>query len=153
MSIHADFGAGVLITNGLGSRACSNLIIGNKFHMFGCLEIIIPPITSTPGTGGSIPLAPGQIQNFYKPITTPDYYIKTDIDPLAKPKQLVIVKLTINDKIHEKEFLLKEKPYKLLINILNLENTTFKKIKIIIDNLHIKLHNILIKIKKLRKIK
>jgi hypothetical protein len=153
MSIHSAFPAGVLITNGLGAEACGPLITAAKFHLFGCdLAIVIPPAPATSSGGGHYPLAPGEIGKFYAPVDkVPDFYTPVDIDPTKPPKQLVIVRLTINDKLHEKEFLLKEKPYKALIKIINLENATIKQIKIAINNLRIKLHDIVIRIKNLRK--
>jgi len=151
-SIHSNFPAGVLITNGLGSEACGPLITSSKFHLFGCdVTIIIPPAIISSG-GGNYPLAPGEIQNFYQPVDKGSkFYTPLNIDPTKSLKKYVIVKLTINNKTHEKEFLLKEKPYKALLKILNLENTTTKQIKISINNLLVKLHDITVKIKNLRK--
>ena len=153
-TVHQDFAAGVLITNGLGA-GCSPLITAERWHLFGCIEIIIPTDPhERHGGGGSYPLRPGEIQNLYKPVAQelqPDYYIPTDLDPLAKLKNLVIVRVNIKGHEVEKEYLMKPKPYKALINIVNLINTTDLQIKTTIKNLKLKVNSILVKLRNLRK--
>jgi len=151
-TVHQDFPAGVLITNGLGSTPDA-LITAARFHLFGFIASVEIPYERS-GGGGSIPLAPGEIQNLYKPVSQdlqPDYYIPTNHDPLAKPKNLVKVKININGREVNKEFLMKPKPYKALINILNIYNATDVQIKTTVKKLKVKLNSILVKVKNLRK--
>lgn len=148
--IHSLFPAGVLITNGLGADANSGaLITAAKWSLFGCCAIVLIPVTSS--GGGSMPFAPGEIQNFYKPVTQNDGnndYIPSHFEP--KLKNTIVVKFKYNDIENEKEFILNKKPFKLLIKLLNIVNITDNMIKIKVENIKTKIHNISIYIKKLK---
>jgi len=124
-----------LITGGLGLPACSGLIV-NTFGVTTCLTII--PIRESGGSsGGSIPLLPGEIQNFYTPVDT--QVTKTNTGNLAKPgiygKKIVKITVSYKKMKTEKEFMINKEQEKMLVNILNLMNTTKSRIKITIDNL------------------
>lgn len=149
--VHQNFAAGSLITNGLGSDASSGaLITANKFHLLGCIALIIIPNTSS--GGGSRPLSPGEIQNFYKPVHLPDQnspdYIPVNLE--TKPKNKVIVKFKFNDIENEKEFILNRKPYKLFIKILNVINITDNIAKITFNSIKNKIHDISVIMKKIK---
>jgi len=149
--VHSDFPMGVLITGGLGADAASGaLITAAKWTLFSCDATIT--ILDTSSGGGSRPFAPGEIQNFYKPVqqydpNLPDY-IPVDLETRLKNK--VIVKFKFNDIENEKEFVLSPKPYKLLVKILNVINITDNMAKITFKSIKNKIHDISVIMKKIR---
>lgn len=149
MQVHSAFPAGVLLTNGLGADGASGaLITARKWSIFGCdATITLQPTSSG---GGSRPFAPGEIQTFYKPVTTLsdnkfDSYIPTNIE--AKQKNVIIVKVNIGDIKNEKEFVLGKKPFKLLVKMLNIINITDNKVKVSMNSVKLKLNNIKLLVK------
>ena len=155
MTIHSLFPAGAIITNGLGANANSGaLITAAKWSLLGCTAAIIIPTTSS--GGGSRPMGPGEIQNFYTPVVqqvdnTFNDYVPINLE--SKIKNVVKVKININGIENEKEFILKAKPYKLIIKVINIINITDKIIKITINNIKNKMHNISTKIKNIKVLK
>ena len=106
MAVHENFPAGGIITNGLGLDACKGLVTTTQFHLF-CFGVFVPPVIppKTPFEGGgSFPLAPGEIQGFYKPVQPGELPFLTpyDYDPLAKKKRHVILSVTFGEKKREK---------------------------------------------------
>lgn len=144
--IHSEFPSGVIITKGLGLDATSGaLITATKFHMF--------TYTVTIG-GGSTVFQPGEIKNMYKSVSPdlqPEFFTRTKLDPLKKPKKLVVVKININNTTVEKEFLMEEKPYNALIKVINIYNKTSEKIKTYIHHIGVKANDIVVKLESLNK--
>lgn len=148
MQVHSSFPAGVLITNGLGANASSGaLITAAKWNLFGCDATIT--IQTTSSGGGSRPFAPGEIQNFYKPVALNDvtepFYIPTNIE--SKQKNVVIVKIKIGNIENEKEFILNKKPFNMAVKILNVMNISDNIIKVSLNSISTKISNIKIMIK------
>lgn len=134
-----------LITGGLGLPACSGLIV-NFFGVTTCLTII----TNGPISGGSIPLLPGEIQNFYTPV---DNQVSSQ-GRLAKPYvyDKKVVKITVSYKKlkSEKEFMVNKTQEKILITVVNLVNTTRSRMKVTIENLKKLTNKIKIEIRNLQ---
>jgi hypothetical protein len=152
--VHSAFPAGVLLTNGLGHNACSGgLITAAKWSLFGCdASIVIVPAVS-PSGGGSRVFLPGEIQNFYQPIDQTSDNNLSDYKPIDveyKPKNVIKVKIKINDIESEREYVLKRKPYKMLVKILNIINITDRIAKITLKNIKTKIHNISVILKNIK---
>jgi len=128
----ADVAPGV-ITFGLGCDQ-TGLVIGNIFNL-GFIKIIvggspiIPPVPPPVGGGGggSRPLAPGEIQTFYKPV-----------DPLyqfpKEPQIPVKIIVTFRGKVTERNYIVSKKRGDIIVNVLNVVNTIKSRILITVHN-------------------
>ena len=128
---------GSIITGGLGRPACEGMIINMPFQL-ACFQFI-PPIPlpaippPPPGKGGSIPLAPGEIQDFYTPV---DFNGEGD---LAKPsvygKRMITIKMLSKFFDVEKEFMISERKVKYVIKAANVVNNTMVNMKVVATNI------------------
>lgn len=127
---------GGIITGGLGRPACHGMITMFPFSLY--CEIVPPPPQPIQG-GGSIPLAPGEIQNFYQPVDT-SLGVPTKegqfVDPRVYGKKLVKVTLKFNEHTVQKEYLVTEKRAKHVVTIINLVNATKARMKVMANNIH-----------------
>ena len=125
-----------LITGGLGLPANCGLIV-SQFHVFSCEIIVtIPPVDIGVSVGGSKPLLPGEIANFYKPVEI--QYDKPIV--LQHDKEVpfidstsnnyVRIELVFNDKTYDKEFLTNTRTAKVITSVTNLINVTRGKVKV-----------------------
>ena len=112
-----------IVTFGLGSGPDA-MIIGNIFNLgffkvdVGVGSPIIPPAPPPlpDGGGGSRPLAPGEIQNFYKVVDNQYQLLPTD------RKIPVTIKVTFRGKTTEKYYLVGKKRADIIVTIINLQN-------------------------------
>lgn len=143
-----------IITKGIsGGPACRGLIT-THFSLW-CFEVIIPPTPTGAGSnGGSRPYMPGEIQNFYKqvPNTTPQYYVPRNQEAKYTVKMVPItIKMKFNGTEIEKLYSVPEKRANIIVNIINLTNTTLNKIKVSINNLKSLRTGLTVKIQNLKK--
>jgi hypothetical protein len=147
-----DVAPGV-ITFGLGCDQ-TGLVIGNIFNL-GFIKVIvggspiIPPVEPPqPGvSGGSRPLAPGEIHNFYKPVDNQYQvpYIQN------QPKIPVVIKITFRGKTTEKYYLVSKKRSDIIITVLNLVNRIRDRISIVVKNVRSAPNRIVAFVRNLRK--
>ena len=151
-TVHENFPAGGIITNGLGLNACTGMIITTQFHLFG-FEVVVPPVQTPFEGGGSFPLAPGEIQGFYKPVQPGELPFLTpyDYDPLAKKKRHVIMSVTFGERKIEKEYLVSDKRANTVVSVINLLNNTKQKISVVAAGLKRITTSAIIRIKNLRR--
>lgn len=124
-----------IVTFGLGCDQ-TGLIIGNIFNL-GFIKVIvggspiIPPVVPPVGGGGggSRPLAPGEIQNFYKPVEEQPLYKADD------RKYPVVIKITIRGKTTEKYYLVSRKRSDIIVTVLNVVNRIRDRIKIVVTDI------------------
>lgn len=121
-----------LITKGLGLPACSSMIVA--FWTLGPCGVVV----ETPGsmTGGSIPLAPGEIQHLYQPVDHPWNVIQ----PEQIPQDYVKITVTMNDHKNVKEIFVPKKgfTYKATIKSISFLNA----IKSYVSNVNTRLREI-----------
>ena len=87
--------------------ACDNgAMISGWFNLAGC-RVTVAVVRG----GGTIPMAPGEIQNFYTPVDDAgEWWVRIDdLDPFKKPKRLVKVEVEFKDKKTEKVYLVSER--------------------------------------------
>ncbi len=100
--------------------ACDNgAMITGWFNLAGC-RVNVAVVRG----GGTIPMAPGEIQNFYTPVDDAgEWWVRIDdLDPFKKPKRLVKVEVEFKDKKTEKVYLVSERTSTMMVNIANLIN-------------------------------
>jgi hypothetical protein len=138
-----------IITGGLGRPACAGMII--NFFRLSCGITVIPPEGGS--SGGSIPLAPGDIHNFYQPVQNlPPYYIIPQDQQWQYGKKVqVVVTVKLGEKTIEKIYLVSQDKAKLIVKVANVANNTMERIKVIVNNLKRKIHDVHIFVSKLRK--
>lgn len=138
---------GGIITGGLGRPACQGMITMFPFSLY--CAVVPAPLRG----GGSIPLAPGEIQNFYQPVD-PSLGTKpvegNFVDPSVYGKKIVRIVLKFNGHTYESEYLVSEKRAKTVVKIINLVNATKARVRVMASNLHRVTTNALVKIKNLR---
>lgn len=125
---------GGLITYGLGRPACKGIITMSPFQLACFIKVVKPP--STPG--GSIPLAPGEIHGFYKPVD-PDSFGKLPtegefVDPKVYGKRKVLIKITSEYFKGEKEYLVPINRVKVIVKVINIVNKTITHLRVGITN-------------------
>lgn len=131
-----------LLTKGLGVDlpACKTLIT-MQFNLF-TLDVSVP--LGSAGYGGSPPLAPGEIHDFYKPIDPETFPDPLDPSFFTNPivtgeprtvKEIVTIKMKIGDRIIEKEFAVPKKRIKIIVKVANIINSTRDKFNIVISNI------------------
>lgn len=127
-----------IITGGMGVNipACQGLIMTTPFQL---LCILLPGVS-----GGGIPLQPGEIHDFYKPVDPKllkdltEYPSEHDgelVDLSVYGKKKVKVIITSSLFKGEKEFVITEKQRKILIEVGNFINVTQKHISVIAENI------------------
>ncbi len=131
-----------LITGGLGFDALQGLITAS-YHV-GPITIIIVVQPLIPGGGpypkeGAWNVVPtGKIQDFYKPVNpailennaqNPPFYL-----PVAAPRNHVTVRVMWDGKPYEKEYLVRQKTTKIIVNTLNFVNKLFQRGNVLISN-------------------
>ena len=132
----ADVAPGI-ITFGLGGDQ-TGLIIGNIFNLgffrvdVGIGSPIIPDRPRDQGGGGSFPLRPGEIKNFYKVVNNqwqvPYVYPKNSKVP-------VYIKIKFGKTVVERHYLVNPKRSDMIIQVINLVNRVRDKYQITIKNI------------------
>ena len=123
---------GGLITYGLGRPACQSLITMSPFQL-ACFVPAPPPVPPKIDSGGSIPLEPGEIQDFYQPIDLDNE--GNFVDPSVYGKKHVVIRIKSEFFEGEKEFLVPTKRVKGIVKAVNIMNTTITKMKAVAQNL------------------
>jgi len=133
---------------GIGLNACSTLIIGNfrlgGKHGIHCRIDVV----------GSIPLKPGEIQNFLKPvdtskmskpfdnITTTPELSSINLPHNIVPKGYVKIAISIGDVRNEREFLVPIHKAYVILKMTSFINDTTNRIKLSINKFKVVHHNI-----------
>ena len=141
--------SGGLITKGLGLPASSGLIT-MYFHLFATVTITV---SGGAGMGGSLPLAPGEINNFYQPIV-PESFSGIDPSLINHPifvdhkdiKKFVTIKIKFGDREIEKEYMVPIRRANIIIKAITIVNSTNHKVKAVINGLQILKRKIVAKI-------
>lgn len=131
--VHQEFPAGAIITNGLGLDAGDGTLITTSWHLLG-LNILVSTEMGT--SGGSYPLALGEIKNLYRPVPPEmqPYLTPYNYDPFTK-KSVVSVKVEFGKKTFEKNYLISKKRAKTAVSVLNFVNATKDKVSTTVKNL------------------
>ena len=151
-----------IITGGLGvglSASCN--LITMKFHIGKKCHIEVVPITSIPtNTGGSQPLAPGAVKNFFQPVgqpripigANPPFYIPVT-DKLGTKVGQFQFTVKWKDKEIIKDYVLPNRTGRIVINLLKITDVTREQIKIVSTNIKRIATNIKLKFHKYTKTK
>lgn len=139
----ADVAPGIL-TNGLGGDHTA-MIIGPFRLGFFKVEVVVPPVV---GGGGPYP---GKAWNkfdsaweIYKPVDPEQYLL------LKEPKIPITIRLTFQDKIIERNYLIAPRHTKMLVQVLNLVNGAASRIAISVKNIAHRTNRILAKVSNIR---
>lgn len=127
---------GGLITGGLGRPACQGIITMLPFQL-GCFIIVPPPPIVPPkptNEGGSIPLEPGEIHDFYQPVDSGTLEGEF-VDPRVYGKRLVKLKIISPFFEGEKEYLISERRAKYIIKAMNIANVTRERMNVMASNI------------------
>lgn len=125
-----------LITGGLGGDACQGLIT-MQFHLFYTnVQIIIP------GSGGSYPMGPGMIQNFYKPVLPNKTYF-----PRPPQYQTIIVKVTMKGVTTTREYKTFPVIAKAIAKVINITSIAYDSITVRATNIKTKFASLIVKVK------
>ena len=138
---------GGIITGGLGRPACQGMIINTPFQL-ACFVFIPPEPAKPTNDGGSIPLEPGEIQDFYQPVDLPsegDF-----VDPSVYGKR--VVKVIVRSKFleSEKEFMITEKQMKNIFKVANIVNVTKERMNVVFKGIRNIASRAVVTIKNLR---
>lgn len=133
-----------LLTNGLGvGLPAHKTLITQFFHLFTAEITVITTPTVAP-YGGSPPLPPGEIQNFYKPVNPSTFPEPLDpsifnhpiiVDEPRIVKDLIKIRVKFNNVEIEKEFAVPKRRAKIIVNIINFVNSTKDRMSVRIKNL------------------
>jgi len=133
---------GGIITGGMGRPACRSIITMSIFSLYADVSSV---------TGGGIPLAPGQIKDFYQPVDT-SHLTQTGVDttnitqnpiqgdmadPSVYGKKLIKVGIKFNEHAFEKEYLVSERRAKHVITVINLINGTKARLSAVANNIRV----------------
>lgn len=136
---------GAIITRGLGRSACFGMITADPFGLV-CLAIVPPRSLEA----GSIPLEPGEIQDFYQPVP-PEYVEGTLADPRVWNKKKARIKI-FSDKFKiDKEYLVTEDKAKMIVKVLNIINATRSNMKVAITEVKRITTRAIVKVSNIRK--
>ena len=125
---------GGLVTFGLGRPACQGMITMMPFQLACFLPAPPPPPPPVPGvSGGTIPLEPGEIHDFYQPVDLDSE--GTFVDPSVYGKKHVVIRVKSEFFEGEKEFLVSTERVKGVVKAVNIINTTITKIRAAVQNL------------------
>ena len=127
---------------GVGLPACCSLIT-MKFHLGKRCNIEITPVVPPQPlqtSGGSLPMAPGSAKNFYQVVGEPrvpidthaPYYIQTNIENKAGQFTFTI---QWDDKDIVKNYIIPNNSGRILIKLLQINDMTRTKIKVISSNI------------------
>lgn len=126
--------------------ACDGLITSH-FSLY-CVDML-PEV----GHGGSIPLPPGAIKDFYKVVDEP-YLIPRDREhELFYKGTLVVLELKLGEKVIERTYKVPDKHATMIVNALNLMNTTRERMKVKVDKLTTIASKAAVRIFNIRKVK
>lgn len=118
-----------IITKGIACVPACDGLITTYFSLY-CTDL--PPIPSI-GHGGSIPLPPGAIKDFYKVVDEP-YLVPRDLEwQLLDKGKVVELTLKLGEKIIEKTYKVPEEHAAMIVNVLSLSNTTKERMKVSIQ--------------------
>lgn len=111
-------------------------VLDHGAFITGGFNLVNVQFSVTGYVAGSIPLAPGEIHNFYKPVEhQPGWWIRRDdLDPFAKPKRLVHVVIKLGEQEFDKHLLMSDKSMRATISVANFINTTNKRITASVSN-------------------
>lgn len=134
-----------IITKGLGCGL--PLDSGNITTHFGlfCVQVIVPPQPPiNVGSGGMIPLAPGQIANLYQPIGNQFAPVHDQPLNIHVPRgqednyfrKNYIVTITIEDQ--ERIYKVSPRTGNMVVNVLNFVNSAKDKVKVTINKINVK---------------
>ncbi len=126
--MHENFPAGAILTNGLGCDAGRGLAIITQFNLWLDVTVTIIPHT-TPG--GSYPLYPGEIQNFYTPVNVDPAYLVPYVNPLKPPRSLVIIRVAFKEHVKEMEYLVGPRRANVVITVMKLLEATRRRISVV----------------------
>ena len=135
---------GGILTKGLGAPACCGLILA-QFNLAKCCQYTVVVQDGGGGNGGSLPLAPGQIHNFYTPIGKPsplkplEYMVP--YNPPA-PVDKIVITLTMKDQEPiSKEYYSPRYRSKVLLNISQIAISSVGIISVSVMNIRNRLKN------------
>lgn len=123
-----------IITKGIGNLPACESIITSQFSIAGLCDVTVIP--GNPG-GGSYPLAPGEVANFYQPVDPPPgfqdhpaFLVPDDQrDPFSVRQQVrVIVKF--KDSETEREYVVSPRRASMIVNVLNFVNKTSERVSV-----------------------
>jgi len=121
---------GGIITGGMGRPACRSIITMSIFSLYADVSSV---------TGGGIPLAPGQIKDFFQPVDTTNITqnpVEGDfVNPAVYGKKLVRVGIKFNEHTMEKEYLISEQRAKHVISVINLVNGAKTRLNAVTSNI------------------
>ncbi len=129
---------GAIITGGLGRPACRGMITVSPFQL---LCEVATPVQPAGRTGGSIPLAPGEIGNLYQPIEGGSSAVGLPggdgkfVDPSVYGKKHIRIVLKMNEYTIEKEYMIRDKHANYVVNIINMVNVTKQRMKVMASNI------------------
>lgn len=121
-----------IITKGLGLPACKGLIVGHFYLGLFKVEVVV----DTGGGGGSRPLRPGEIQDFYKPVE-PDKTFNQ-----KKDYYNVTVRVTMAGKTTSSFFQVRPGYGKVIAKIINIKQALQNNISVMITNLTTKIRTV-----------
>lgn len=118
-----------IITKGIGCVGACDGLITSYFSLY-CTDML-PEV----GHGGSVPLPPGAIKEFYQVVDEP-YLIPRDREwELLDKGKVVTIDLKIGEKVIEKIYKVPEKRATMAVNVLNTQNTTRERMKVSVSKL------------------
>ena len=96
--------------------------------------------------------APGEIQNFFKPVRGESPYLTPyNYDPFAAKKTPVVISIEIGGNKMEKEYLVPAKRGDTIVSVINLLNRTKENVKVVVVGLGKIASNAIITIKNLQR--
>lgn len=124
-----------IITKGIGNLPACESMITSQLSIAGLCTVTVLPGRNT---GGSYPLAPGEIGNLYQPVDPPPgfenhpaFLVPDDQrDPFAV-RQQVLLKVKFNNAETEREFLVSPRRAAMAIRVINFINKTADRASVI----------------------
>lgn len=128
-----------IITKGLGCLpACGASLINSHFGLAGLCEVTV---TVAP-TGGSPPLAPGEIGQMYQPVEPPPgfedhpaFYTPQDGRDPFSIKQQVHIRIAFRDKVTERDYVVSPRRAAMIVSAANFINKTQERVDVAITNI------------------
>ena len=129
---------GGILTNGLGGPACNQLIFG-PLRLFVRMEDL-PPVTNVSVGGGSHVRQDSNVQNIVQSMHNRrqrerEFEEQDDTTPQARIRKRVVVTFKLNDKMHDKEFIVTPRTASNVVKVVNITNTITTKIRAFISRL------------------
>jgi hypothetical protein len=123
-----------IITKGIGCLPACESIITAQFSLAGLCVITVIPGRNT---GGSYPLAPGEIANLYQPVDAPAgfedhpaFLTPQDQRDPFKIRQQVRVVVDFRGKVTEREYVVSPRRVSQMVTVANFINKTAEKISV-----------------------